>query len=438
MGYRGLAQVAFMVLPPLRGAGEGAQGERCPQQPMLAPGLGWTLQPKGARVVTAGVRAAYAWSMRREEPRALVEVARMLGVVMESRGPGRGPSTPTELVAALQQPLGALLPPSLTAPDPAGVAEGTRIDEAVLLDEAGALTDAAYEVACEYASEVFATLDPSVEWLPKWSWMRAEQVERGVFGQLLEAGGENAYVAARRFLIDMPAGAEWEVVDERERRHVPRVAAYQPVPSSHRLGGADGGWWWPCPVCRWPMRVEGVTVRCLYRPHRALYSLAMSGGAPRLVARGVPMSVEGRGDKHLRHPPAARLSATAVCVDPSVWRYIVVPGAAEVRLHDILQAIRGVAVRLWPDRDLYDLRVTVGERVWKVDLKEYASLERLLTKLRVSPPAGGVAVVLPDSHAGQRAAVRVALPGRQVLLASELLRHVRRAARTTRVSERDG
>ncbi len=61
------------------------------------------------RVVAAALRAAYAWTVRRQRHEAMREVARMTGVIMEAHGPGRGPTTPLDLIGCLRRPL-ELLP----------------------------------------------------------------------------------------------------------------------------------------------------------------------------------------------------------------------------------------------------------------------------------------------------------------------------------------
>src|SRR4051794_8727613 len=94
-----------------------------------------------ARLTSAALRAAYAWSARSQHPKAYEELSRMTGVVMLELGPGHRPATPVDLVAHLQQPLGRLLP---QLPDVDDQRYGSGIDEVVLLDDGGALTDAAY------------------------------------------------------------------------------------------------------------------------------------------------------------------------------------------------------------------------------------------------------------------------------------------------------
>jgi hypothetical protein len=171
-----------------------------------------TLAARRGRVVTAAVRAAFAWSAGDRDVRAFREIARMTGVVMEALGPGQGPVTPSEFVSALQRPLGQILP-AQTEAGAASTVDGTA--DAVLLTEDGRLADAVFDLGCEYVQDVMASLDPATEWLPSWTWMQAEQVEREVFGRLIEGGSDDDYRAARRFLVEFPAGEEQALVDAR-------------------------------------------------------------------------------------------------------------------------------------------------------------------------------------------------------------------------------
>src|SRR5262249_12303895 len=131
-----------------------------------------------ARITSAALRAAYAWSVRDRERRAFEQISRMTGVVMFELGPRNGPVTPLDLVLWLRQPLGALLPQ--LRHDAEG-AYGAAIDEVVLLGGDDALTDAAYEIGSDYVREVITGLDPGRDWLPSWSWMRANDIETELF-----------------------------------------------------------------------------------------------------------------------------------------------------------------------------------------------------------------------------------------------------------------
>ncbi|SRR6266705_470118 len=311
------------------------------------------------RVVTAAVRAAFAWSARDRDVHAFRELARMTGVVMEALGPGQGPVTPGELVAALQRPLGEFLPV------PVGLGATDAMDaiaDAVLLTGDGRLTDAVFEVGCEYVQDVLATLDPATDWLPSWTWMQAEQVERKVFGRLIDGASDDDYRVARQFLVEFPAGEEEALVDAANQRGARRVARYEPVDAEQVHQDHRGRrWWWPCPMCRWPMRVDSVLVRCAYGPHLARYQvrLASGNGRPSLLqaADGAPA------------PGRALPAAGAVRVDTAVWRFITVPGAAELRMADRLRRL-GATVVLWPSKDLYDLHVAAGRKTWTVDVKD--------------------------------------------------------------------
>src|SRR4029450_5341794 len=110
-----------------------------------------SLAARRGRVVTAAVRAPFAWSARDRDVRAFREIARMTGVVMEALGPGQGPVTPGEFVAALQRPLGQILPVQAEAGATSAV---DRTADAVLLTEDGRLADAVFELACEYVQGV--------------------------------------------------------------------------------------------------------------------------------------------------------------------------------------------------------------------------------------------------------------------------------------------
>lgn len=364
------------------------------------------------RVVAACLRTAYAWTVRQQRRDALREVARMTGVVMEAHGPGSGPTTPLDLVACLRGGLGRL---------PA-VAAGADIAQAVLLDGEDRLTADAYDLACEYALPV-GGLPESEQWMPTWTWMRAEDIRRRTFAELIEGDGQESYVASRQFLVEHPAGSLAELRDRISETGVrPPRRGYTGIPAD-QLYHAPGGeqWWWPCAVCRWPMGVTGTTVRCRYRPHAAVYQLARGRkAASRPTLRRVD---EGRPRLAV---PSARSADGAGCVEFGVWRFVVVPGASELRVKQTLEAL-GATVVLWPDRDRCDLRVRAGDEEFEVDLKEYRSPHRLIADLRAKPL--GVRVLLPKTHEHQLGTLQTALPALRVTTETKFCTEVRRALR---------
>ncbi|MFF9580758.1 hypothetical protein [Streptomyces achromogenes] len=367
------------------------------------------------RVVAAALRAAYAWSVRKDRRDAMREVARMTGVVMEAHGPGRGPTTPLDLVACLRQPLG-LLPALAEDPDQA-------IAQVVLLDGHDRLTADAYDLASEYALPV-GDLGNSAQWLPTWTWMQADRIRDETFIALIEGNGQERYVASRRFLIEHPAGPLSDLRDLVSKSGVslPR-RGYTAIPDDH-LHRSSGGetWWWPCAVCRWPMAVAGTTVRCRYRPHAAVYRLTEGG-----TARSRPrLSRVDEGRPRLT-TPVARSAVDTGCVEFGVWRFVVVPGASELRVKRSLEEL-GAAVELWPELDRYDLRVRVGDKELKLDLKEYRSPYRLIADLRAKAPS--VRILLPKTHEYQLQTLRTALPSLRVTTETKLYTEVRRALRT--------
>lgn len=363
------------------------------------------------RVVAAAVRAAYAWSGRAKYPDAMLEISRMTGVVMEARGRGFEPTTPMGLVEWLRRPLGGLLS-FATSADPA-------VAEAVLLDSGGEVTDAVYDVGCEYAQQLDAALE-TAPWLPSWARMRAAQVRAAVFASMVEAGDQEAYVKARRFLIEMPAGKREDIADQLAETGTRCAATYQDIPADQQHAARDRRWWWPCPVCRWPMHVTSETVRCRYRPHRAAYQIDGAQRPGTVAPRLLRVREDGPA------PPRGRPADGAACLDASVWRHVVVPGATEIRLASEWDK-NGVMVMLWPKLDTYDLDVRTKTEHLCYDVKEYQSARRLVDDLRAKPPAA--TVLLPATHEHQLEIIRSALPGIPVTTERQARRRVRQAAR---------
>ncbi|MFD4337933.1 hypothetical protein ACFWPP_12185 [Streptomyces anulatus] len=365
------------------------------------------------RVVAAALRAAYAWTVRRQRNDAMREVARMTGVVMEAHGPGLGPTTPLDFIASLRQRLG-LMPVLARNADEA-------IARTVLLDGEDRLTAEAYDLACEYALPVGGP--SSSAWLPTWTRMRSDRIRDETFKTLIEGNGQEGYTSSRRFLIEHPAGSTAELrelVSETGVKLPPR--GYTDIPADHLHRSADGAtWWWPCPVCRWPMAVTGTTVRCRYIPHANVYRLAeartpRSRPALRRVDEGRPRSAT----------PAARPGTGSRCVEYGVWRFVVVPGASELRIKERLEKL-GATVELWPRLDRYDLHVRAGGTAFAIDVKEYRSPHRLIADLRAKAPSARV--LLPQTHEYQWETLRVSLPSLQITTETKFHSEVRRALR---------
>ncbi|MDQ3578800.1 MAG: hypothetical protein M3443_14665 [Actinomycetota bacterium] len=265
------------------------------------------------------------------------------------------------------------------------------------------MTDEAYDLACEYAAPLGESIDKAT-WMPSWTTMRGEQIQQAAYRAMIESGEQKDYVASRRFLIENPAASSTADLSDAVSRTGAHLApkGYRPIPSDqvHRVSD-EAGWWWACSTCRWPMAVTGGRVRCRYRPHSASYVIVQSTKSrtrPALerVDAGPRMAT-----------PVAQPAADAVCVETGIWRFVVVPGAGELRLHRELVKL-GASVRLWPNFDDYDLLVSTGTSEHKVDVKEYRSTRRLVANLRGTPP--DVEILLPDTHEYQLVVLKETLP----------------------------
>ncbi|POM25897.1 hypothetical protein BTM25_02810 [Actinomadura rubteroloni] len=359
------------------------------------------------RVVAAALRAAYAWTMRGDQPRAMREVARMTGIVMEAHGPGQGPVTPHALVQCLHRPLGGLLDFAADADE--------MIRAAVLLDGDGGLTEEAYDLAAEYAMPLSGT----ESWLPTWTTMHSDQIRNEVFAGMIGTRKQDDYVRYRKFLIEHPAGSREEIGDLLSGSGI-RVSwkGYGDVPGGQLYRRKSGpAWWWACPDCRWPMAVTGTKVRCRYRPHAAVFRIVEASDRR-------PPALRRIDEGPRAEPPNAREAEGSACLDAGVWRFIVVPGASELRVCRELREL-GADVRLWPECDAYDLRVVAGGREFRVDLKEYRSPYRLIADLRAKPPRARV--LLPRTHQHQVDVIRSALPGLDVVTETRFRSEIRRA-----------
>lgn len=363
------------------------------------------------QLTTAALRAAVAWTRRESEPGAWRELSRMTGVVCYLLGPGHGSIKPLELVYRLSQPLSGLLP--------SGSGVSSELADLVLLDPSGHLTDKAIEIGCEYTEALFdARADPAREWLPSWSWQQREQVQRVVFEGLIGLGDEHDYTAARRFLIEHPAGNERSLTERMNEHGVRRVAHYDPIPPDRQWSGGAGHWWWPCPVCRWPMRVKDEFVSCGYSHHGARYRLAPGDAGTSGPARLLKLTT-----RRLSVPDALP-AGRARCIDIAVWRFVTVPGVPELELERRLLRIDGVSVDMWPGLDRIDLavRAPLGRR-WEVDVKDHVEP----ATIAASPPVARD-IVVPDYRRSQVGPLGRMLPDKRVRTVSSFVQHVRRAA----------
>ncbi|MFE3383263.1 restriction endonuclease-related protein [Streptomyces anulatus] len=111
-----------------------------------------------------------------------------------------------------------------------------------------------------------------------------------------------------------------------------------------------------------------------------------------------------------------------------VWRFVVVPGASELRIKERLEKL-GATVELWPRLDRYDLHVRAGGTEFAIDVKEYRSPHRLIADLRAKAPSARV--LLPQTHEYQWETLRVSLPSLQITTETKFHAEVRRALRSS-------
>ncbi|MCW2934247.1 MAG: hypothetical protein JWM19_5209 [Actinomycetia bacterium] len=275
---------------------------------------------------------------------------------------------------------------------PSGVDVGA-VGDVVLLESSGDLAAEAEDILGEHYVEC-AALDQ--HWTHRR--VRAEQEEKRLYEGLRELGA-TGYARARGILTDHPSG-ELRVLRRMWDDLWPRFGNYEPV-SGWPWAQLDG-WWYPCPGCKWPMRVTGVgavaRVACEAHSSRGIRYTVRPGSRTAAMAPLLQPSGEGA-------PDVTGLPATSayMAVSRPVWRFVTLPGVLECEIRDHALDL-GAHVEMWPDLDSYDIRVEIGRRGWRIDAKAWASPVRLVDALRDKAPDGPLYIVLPDH---QRAACHV-------------------------------
>jgi hypothetical protein len=328
--------------------------------------------------------------------RRLAALTRAHGIVMALRGPAH-PLGFAEFRELVRGPVAGLLPP---CHDADGLGSVYAIEP-----ETGERNVDLEALHGEYG--VVARLSGE---LPHWAWLWDELAENRAYALFLKGENQRAYVRRREFVIRNAAGMP------RTLRSMPKEIEdlYVAVPGERR----HGRWSFPCPLCRWPMRVRPgggvVRVACDDRGHRergADYRFVRDDdrdGPPELVRIHPPPAMPAR----VR--PLAPLAGDALpqeadrtqMVGPECWHSHVVPGLLELALHDQLSE-RGASVELWPHLDRYDLHITVEregrpKREWKVDVKDVVSIDALIRRLeREGIKEKGLYLVVPDRLASQ-------------------------------------
>lgn len=362
------------------------------------------------QAVTACCLAAAAWGdPSLPTPKRGHALMSCLGALTATFPVGAAPTMP-QFRRGLRGRLGDLLPYDVRA---------DGLDDVVLLDDLGQLSDEARDLAAEH-------LVPSAAFEEHWPWAKVatEQEERRIF-EVLRRLPQDDYTRARELLVEAPAG------DLRKLRRTwdrlwGRIEPYEPI--------VDWSWcqlqgfWFPCPTCGWPMRVtvRGTVadVRCEAHARSGVSYTCRAGGSS---DRAPVLQPAGHNAPRVRG-----VHATPECraVSRTVWRYVTLPGKLECELRDHARAV-GAEVVMWPHKDRYDLRIMAGSLVWKIDAKAWASPVALADALREKePPEPGLIIVIPDHQRSSADMVATALrpAGYRLMVMADIKAEISQAA----------
>lgn len=360
-------------------------------------------------VTRAALRAAKAMTTPGLEPQQrLATLMECHGTLQAARGPLS--SLPFgEFRQALKGDLVSLLPEGINPLDLSGL---------LVIDQDGRLTEGAFDLEFEQQMllHTLRKLDGRAGSVSDRD-LQSEIDQETVFTLLSKQGDQDVYVAGRTDLIRRPSGP---VDDLCELRVPPLVLdCYQEIP----VDSTYLGWWFQCPICRWPMRIvvrrnAGTRVgdaRCWHAPHAEQgasyrFRLPAAGAAPVLLPEPAPPRPAGREAvlyPDLRTIPEAMPAEGHKALTRGIWRYTTVPGLPELALYDQLTC-RGLRVVLWPALDAYDLLVegksrSGKRRQFKVDVKDYTSARTLgkLIEAQEGDRGGAEWLVVPDHRASQ-------------------------------------
>ena len=238
-------------------------------------------------VTRAALRAAKAMTTPDLKPeQRLVTLMECHGTMLAARGP-LSPLPFGEFRRALRGDLAALLPEGVSALDLNGV---------LVVDHDGQITGDAFDLDLEQQMllHTLRKLDKTAGSVSDRD-LQSEIDQETAFTLLHKQGDQEVYEAGRKDLIRRPAGP---VGDLSELLLPPLVADfYRDISYDSKYHG----WWFACPVCRWPMRIvvrreagrSVGAVRCWHAPHADmgasyLFRLPAGASAPELLPEPSP------------------------------------------------------------------------------------------------------------------------------------------------------
>lgn len=151
------------------------------------------------------------------------------------------------------------------------------------------------------------------------------------------------YVAVRRFIVENPICAD-EKIGEFKMEHCQDFKMINKIFSETYENVPNGSY--VCPKCGWTMTFYGSQAQCCNKS--CLKNIPKKDDLK-------PLRFQD-GNWRLRH---------------GVMRYMCLPGQLELKIQKIAEKC-GCGAELWPDRDKYDVKITLPDgQVWAIDAKTH-------------------------------------------------------------------
>ena len=220
-------------------------------------------------------------------------------------------------------------------------------------------------LGADYAADLLLQAGRPTAQCQEWA-VAAREIEDEVIENLVmraaldicRAAESNAlYVAFRRVLIEKPVLSPWEFqrqcLELSQLRGVLEMA-YEVAPAACSHGGQHT----ECARCK---------------------SLVIKHSAGDLCCE----------DSQCRGEGALKLGRSwqgeTLQLKRGLRRFVTRPGRAELKLFEKLRK-RGYAVELWPDFDAYDLKISLADEVWAIDVKDWIDPFLLATSINAKGP----------------------------------------------------
>ncbi|WP_133306522.1 hypothetical protein [Pseudomonas sp. LS-2] len=251
----------------------------------------------------------------------------------------------------------------------------------------------------------------ALEYDPRTGWENVQSIVKDVRDRCQHRPrGDDEYRTFRLFLCEHPHIHSSQALDFLVELGVQFKSLFEQIPEQFTRAGK----FYPCPSCGWPMQIQRSEVCCGSQwCEKSVGVCRWSNGQLYRLDTGRSVPAVDAQDRY-------RLNT-------ALWKFTLIPGLLERRLHDRLAKL-GLRPTLWPDVDLSDVKVEVGDlEIW-LDAKVWRST-RMLGHRLANTDAKGIWIVIPDYQKGEVPSLREQCEYHLILTESQCVTKIARLCR---------